>query len=282
MNETPTPVTPDKKSMFTNTIALTIVIFSAVILVVLIIVAWANLKPDAAGSKEFAAYTHAKELLNILLPVIGTWMGTILAFYFSKENYESANKQVKELLNQVSSTDEKLKVLKVTAVMTKPDDGMLLKVKDKAEFESLKLVDLIKKMEETQTERMPVLKADDGTYLFLIYRTTIERFLLQSELGKIKLTNSDKPLPPKDQLTMADLLNSDFDLIKRILAIDLDKCFLPLTATLSDARQAMQDNSFCQDVFITQTGKRTEKVEGWISNSTVIEKSELFTKVGMI
>jgi hypothetical protein len=68
--------------------------------------------------------------------------------------------------------------------------------------------------------------------------------------------------------------------MKQILAINLDKCFLPVTATLNDARQAMQDNSLCQDVFITQTGKRTEKVLGWITNTKIIEKSELFTKAG--
>jgi hypothetical protein len=42
----------------------------------------------------------------------------------------------------------------------------------------------------------------------------------------------------------------------------------------------MQDNSLCQDVFITKTGKKTERIEGWITNTTVIEKSQLFAKAG--
>jgi hypothetical protein len=38
------------------------------------------------------------------------------------------------------------------------------------------------------------------------------------------------------------------------------------------------DNVICQDVFITQTGNKEEKVEGWITNDLVIEKAELFKK----
>jgi hypothetical protein len=272
---------PDKKSMFTNTIALAIIILSALLLVILISLAWANLKPDdPKDPTRFETYTHAKELINILLPVIGTWMGTILAFYFSKENYEAANKQVKDLLSQVSSTDDKLKVVKVTDVMTTADDGTVLKVKDKEEFEGMKINDLILKMSETITERMPILKGDDRTYLFLIYRSTLDRFLQEFDEGLIKFNNPTDPPKAKKDLTVSDMLNSNFEVMKQILAINLDKCFLPVTATLNDARQAMQDNSLCQDVFITQTGKRTEKVLGWITNTKIIEKSELFTKAG--
>ena len=246
---------------------------------------WINVGPDpGTGTEKIAAtfkkYDNTKDILNVLLPVIGTWMGTILAFYFSKDNFEAANRQVKDLLDQVNPTDQKLKVLKVTEVMIKPDDGMLLKVKDQTTFEGMKLTDLVQKLEETDTERLPILKSDDMTFLFLIYRTTIERFQLQFEKGTIK-TDDAHPLPTdKNQLTVAHLLNSNFELIKTIKSINLDKCFLPATATLSDVRIAMQNNGLCQDVFITATGKKTEKVLGWITNTMIIEKAQLFEKAG--
>lgn len=116
--------------------------------------------------------------------------------------------------------------------------------------------------------------------IFLVYRTTLERFLYEFDEGLIKPNDPAKPLPAKQDLKISDMLNSNFELLKRILQMDLSKCFLPVTATLNDARQAMQDNTLCQDVFITQTGKRTEKVLGWITNTKIIEKSELFTKAG--
>ena len=51
---------------------------------------------------------NAKEILNILLPVLGTWVGTVIAYYFSKENFESANRSVKEMVKQLTPM-EKLK-----------------------------------------------------------------------------------------------------------------------------------------------------------------------------
>jgi hypothetical protein len=36
----------------------------------------------------------AKDLLTMLLPVVGTWVGTVLAFYFGKEQLEAANRTV--------------------------------------------------------------------------------------------------------------------------------------------------------------------------------------------
>jgi hypothetical protein len=285
---TPTPEPSGVRSIFTNKIALTIIIFSGIVLLLLIVVIWANLGPDpgsgvnnANNSNPFTFKRHdnAKDILNILLPVIGTWMGTILAFYFSKDNFEAANRQAKSLLDQINPTDQTLKDLKVSGVMITPDNGMLLKYKDERDFEATKLSDLIQKLEQTNTERSPIVKSDDMTFLFLIYRTTIERFQLQFEKPGAITTDAAHPLPAdKGDLTVAHLLNSNFELIKMIKAIDLNKCFLPITATLSDVRKAMQDNGLCQDVFITNTGKKTEPVLGWITNTMIIEKAQLFQK----
>src|ERR1043166_7992064 len=53
--------------------------------------------------------TQAKDLFTALLPVFATWVGTLLAFYFSKDNFESATKSVTEMANKISGADEKLK-----------------------------------------------------------------------------------------------------------------------------------------------------------------------------
>jgi hypothetical protein len=47
-------------------------------------VAWGK---NSSGAEVAAA---AKDILATLLPVIGTWIGTVLAFFYSKENFESA------------------------------------------------------------------------------------------------------------------------------------------------------------------------------------------------
>ena len=37
-------------------------------------------------------FKDIKDLFGMLLPLIGTWVGTVLAYYFSKDNFEAASK----------------------------------------------------------------------------------------------------------------------------------------------------------------------------------------------
>src|SRR5271155_1830489 len=43
------------------------------------------------------AARSAQNVLGSVLPLLGTWVGTILAYYFSKENFEAATKSVTEM-----------------------------------------------------------------------------------------------------------------------------------------------------------------------------------------
>lgn len=285
--ETKLPDPTNYKSLFVNYLALILIMLSGIILVILVIMAWLNLKKDS--------FEDIEKLFTILLPVIGTWMGTILAFYFSKENFEAANQRVKDLVNQITTTDEKLQVLKASDVMIKLDTSILMTVKDENDFRSRKLSELIKKMEDSHSERMPILQEGTLKFIYLIYRTTIERFILGYNNGSIKINTTtpaapaanapapanNPPVPapiPTVDLTVNHMFQSDFQLIKDIR--DCKGYFLPISATLDQVKRAMQDNTICQDVFITKTGSKDESVEGWITNTIIIEKAELFKKAG--
>jgi len=65
------------------------------------------------------------------------------------------------------------------------------------------------------------------------------------------------------------MFESDYQLIKDVNELTKKKIFLPINSTSEEARQMMQDNTLCQDVFITKTGKRDEKVEGWITDKNL-------------
>jgi hypothetical protein len=265
--------TGNGKGQFVNTLALIIILLSAIMLIILIAMTWSHL---TTGDTSFE---NIKNLLGILLPVIGTWMGTILAFYFSKQNFEAANQRVKEMVNQITTTDEKLQVFKVADVMFKPDTSFLTLTNDEADFKAQKLSDLLTKMKESHSERMPVLQKNTLIFIFLIYRTTVERFVLGYNDDSIKLIPERLPKPPGEDLTVGDMFQSDYKEIKDIL--NTKNCFQPLTATLNEIKQAMQGNSMCQDVFITKTGSKEEPVEGWVTNDLIIEKAELFKKTGV-
>ncbi|HEY5590898.1 MAG TPA: hypothetical protein VIK55_07750 [Paludibacter sp.] len=49
-------------------------------------------------------FKDIKDLFGMLLPLIGTWVGTVLAYYFSKDNFEAASKtdEVKQRYDELS------------------------------------------------------------------------------------------------------------------------------------------------------------------------------------
>lgn len=273
----PNKLTPIDRATFVHYIASAIILLSAVVLLYI-------LGSYFSGNRNYTSFREAKELLNILLPLIGTWMGTILAFYFSKENFQAANDSVKNLVNQITSTDEKLQVIKASDVMITTEVGALQKVADDAAFKEMTIVALIGILENSQSERLIILQEKTLKFIFLIYLTTLDRFLREYDNGsgsiKLKEVLQSPPAPKKTnaQLTVDDMLQSDFPLIKEILL--MKQCFLAPAVTLDKVKQAMQDNSKCQDVIITKTGNPEEAVMGWITNTIIIEKAELFNKAG--
>ncbi len=51
----------------------------------------ADARPDATN-----------DVFNALLPLLGTWVGTVLAFYFSRENFKSAQESVRHLAERLT------------------------------------------------------------------------------------------------------------------------------------------------------------------------------------
>ena len=47
-------------------------------------------------------YGFVKDVLTIVLPLVGTWVGTVLAFYFSRENFVAAASQTASLVRQLT------------------------------------------------------------------------------------------------------------------------------------------------------------------------------------
>jgi chemotaxis protein histidine kinase CheA len=68
---------------------------------------------DAAIDKKLQLIQY---VFTALLPLWGTWMGTVMAFYFSKENFMAANESVKNLVAQITPA-QKLESTKCKDVM---------------------------------------------------------------------------------------------------------------------------------------------------------------------
>ena len=82
----------------------------------------------------------ALKILNLLLPVIGVWMGTVMAYYFSKENYEAAARHVMQA-SQPQATASPA----IATIMTPYDKMPKTEIPEQADPDQTKLTDLFPK-----------------------------------------------------------------------------------------------------------------------------------------
>lgn len=200
----------------------------------------------------------AQTVLGTVLPVIGTWVGTVLAYYFSKENLEAATRSFTAIARQLTP-EEKLRSKPVQQVMVLRKDMFVAR----GPARNVKLVQTIQALEDSKKGvRLPVLDDADRP-LYVVHRSTIDKFLVDKACIS--------PAPALNTLTLADML------AEPDLKAALEKSFAVVRqdATLADAKIAMDALAFPQDVFVTQTGSQKEPVLGWITNSIIEDNARV-------
>jgi hypothetical protein len=224
----------------------------------------------------FASYVMAKDsnpssTLNIVLPVFATWIGTVIAFYFGKENFESASKQVRESNKQLQEllkqeTPEDLSAQPVSGIMKKISEMTVMNLKNTNGYErkerEILLIELRKKFDEDcETTRLPILKGD-GSPAYMIHASSIDKYVKDILIEQKSEANEDAS---KDK-TLADFLE---DRKKKGFEFGLNNGFIVVSesATIGEAKDLMEKISLCQDIFVTKTGKATDKLTGWVSNT---------------
>ncbi len=206
----------------------------------------------------------AKYVLGVLLPVIGAWVGTVLAFYFGQVNFEAASKSAANLVRQLSPREKlqaepagqaMMKINEVTAFKIPPD-------KTEADITIRELIDEgFEKDKSRPRQRLPILDAE-GRGKYVLHRSTIDAFV------------APKKRPPdvdESTLSLKDLLE-DSKLKDYIV-----NSFLPLAAngTLADAKDLLDKNPQCLDILVTQDGTKNGIVAGWITNVMVLNAATI-------
>jgi hypothetical protein len=214
--------------------------------------------------------TASTLVFNALLPVFGTWVGTLLAFYFSKENLDSATRNVNELtrvvtgLDRLKSVPALSKAIPLSAIYIPKDPGNQQPLTN--------LQQIIDALKKEGRQRLLVFKAGNMIER-VVHLSAIESFISNYVLHP-PAANAKKP----NELTLSDLLAvPDLD---KLTALSF--ALVPQTATLADAKAAMEQKSKelgnignCEDVFITQDGSPTLPVLGWITNDIIIENAKV-------
>jgi uncharacterized membrane protein len=225
-----------------------IAIVSTVVLVVNIAPAFVTLTTEGA-KYAVDARAGSQQVFNALIPLFGTWVGTVLAFYFSNKNFESAAKATRELLG-----DDRLRQISVRQAWIPVDQIKAATIpagKTEADVE----VDDLKVMLVGKVTRIPIWD-DNKVVKYVLHKSLIFEFLA---------TKSAALTAPK----LSDLL-AVAGFKEQALAIN----FIGQDDTLGDAKKAMESKRNCQDVFVTANGKSDIAVVGWITNIEIAKNSK--------
>jgi len=222
--------------------------------------AYEALTAKIAETQIKLAFSILQYVLGILLPLWGTWIGTILAYYYSKSNFEAANKSVQQMVDKLT-TDKKLEQASAKSIMIDKKD-LIHKVMPAGKDLSLfKLkADGLDFLEQKKIKRVIILDDSDRAK-YVIHRDLITSFAL-GEVAKGKKI---------EDLTFKDMVDDGTPEIKNTIPNSVQ--YLGIDANLLDAKTLMDQNKTCLDIFITQTGKAEEPVLGWITNVTIMQNS---------
>jgi hypothetical protein len=219
---------------------------------------------NAAGSKQ--RFDFVKDIMTILLPVLGTWVGTVLAFYFSKENFVAAAQQTSNLVRQLTP-DQKLQAISVVDVMISMTDAAATKFILSGQEEAVKLkADILDPLfTALGRNRLPIVDKD-GIVKYVVHRSMIDKFIAERALDKEAVSGELKPA----DLTLKHLFASD---LYRQIATAFGT--VSRDAKLNAVKAVIDGNPDCSDVFVTVDGTKNSKALGWITNVILAEKSKV-------
>jgi hypothetical protein len=190
-----------------------------------------------------------------VVPLIGTWVGTVLAYNFSRENFEAAAQATKDTYAAVAGLSTETPVvqvmLPVSKIVSPPP------VSDDAAARALELKDLHRLMTDRNVTRLPLF-TPAGVVLYVIHDADINGHALRHGLTA----------PDFDDKTVDDLL-SDPASAAPVTSFET----VAPSSTIGEARTALQKRPDCKDVFVTEGGGRTDKTLGWITNSLLARVS---------
>lgn len=189
-----------------------------------------------------------------IIPLLASWVGTVIAYYYSRENLAAATNSVTQLakvgVQKLESTPVVQKMIARDKIDTKP----------LAELEATKLKDVLAFLHTKARQRLPVFDAKD-CIKYIIHESFINRFVAQQLIAGKKV----------DDLTFKELVG-DPALLK---TFEGGFALVPRAANLADAKQRLEAKTGAEDVFVTETGKLEEPVLGWLTDNLLSDEAKL-------
>lgn len=205
-------------------------------------------------------FSLIRDTFTMLLPVLGTWVGTVLAFYFSRENFAEAAQQTADLVKQLSP-EQRLEQIPVVEAMISLEDMsttkfVLTKPEDKIKIWEEIIEGVLNKLNKN---RLPILD-DLGRIKYVIHRSIIDKYIAEQAISG----NADVK-----SLTLSDMIISN-----NYAQIASAFGTVGKTTKLIAVKQQIDGNPNCSDVFVTEDGTKNGRAVGWITNVIVAEKGQ--------
>jgi len=196
----------------------------------------------------------AEHVMASVLPLFGSWVATVLAYYFARENLRAATSSVSTLL---ASRDAALDTMSRDKMI---DRTRIVSLSEKfTDLPNTTLKDILAFLDLRRVSRSPIFDKD-GRVTEIVHVRRINDFISQQMVAQ----------KPVDTLKYAELQADPKlgPLMKTSIA------FVAESATLADARMKMTARRGCEDVFVTKSGSPEEPVLGWITDNVILEASK--------
>lgn len=216
--------------------------------------------------------------MDSTLPLYGTWVGTILAFYFSRNAFEAASRATDRttaaIFQQVNS-----------GLVPASPDNTLAKISLKSlandlvfrQEDSDKLLqDVVNELESNNRYRtivVEVVNRDDANkkyfkYVDLVYRINASAYLERSQPRDLNPQGEEgnAQVPPTLKTYLAWRHEPKQGEKAQPIVV-----FLSQSATLADADAKLKETLGCRDVIVTTDGKDTSPVVAYVTDIDINE-----------
>lgn len=193
-------------------------------------------------------FESSKWVFNAIIPLIASWIGTILAYHFGRENYEAATKHALAL------NKETIAEIKVGNIMIDVKTIFYQKM-DPEDYSKTLISKLIDDYTKAEKDRILIF-SNDFNPKFVIHRSTLAEYLNQKSASVDKANLSLKNFLDDNQNKFSFGTESGFG----IVSID---------DSVNVAFNKMNSIKNCQDVIITDSGNEKGKVIGWLTDTLI-------------
>jgi hypothetical protein len=193
-------------------------------------------------------------IFNMVLPVFSSWVGTILAFYFGRENFDIASTQVSEAnrrLQEVVGTlsPEQRGSQPVASVMRRIEQIAFFQIPSDKSSGTITVGEIYEKFQEN-VSRMFILDSKNVAR-YLIHKSRFDAY--RGSGGKLD-ASLDSFLQYYLERKTGFGVNEGFVVVSERTPLDT-------------AKKLMEETSSCQDIVVTKNGGPEDPITGWLSNT---------------